>query len=157
MAPIDCARLPSQLALELGARNIRGDSISLTHAVCGRLCRRSLPLAFLARPNRIAPLIGWLDGAQAQHLRVDPTPDRNSTLKVTAAYSERIPWLDAAYHDRFILHGAVIQAANEGGLDATALGIYSEDYISTEVLTGHPAMVANAFLADLVRKYWLTT
>ena len=34
-------------------------------------------------------------------------------------------------------------------------GIYSDDYIATEVLTGHPAMVPQPFGRDVVRKYWL--
>jgi hypothetical protein len=100
-------------------------------------------------------LIGWLDGAQAQHLRVDPDPSHEFTLHIKAADSERIPWLDAAYHDRFILHGAGYPGRYAGGLDPATHGIYSDDYISTEVLTGHPAMVADPFSRDVVRKYWL--
>jgi hypothetical protein len=34
--------------------------------------------------------------------------------------------------------------------------MYSDDYICTEVLTGHPAMVSRPFGRDVVRKYWLT-
>ncbi len=100
-------------------------------------------------------LIGWLDGAQAQHLRIDPDPLHGFTLHIKAAGAERIPWLDAAYHDRFILHGAGYPDRYAGGLDAATHGIYSDDYISTEVLTGHPAMVASPFGRDVVRKYWL--
>jgi hypothetical protein len=100
-------------------------------------------------------LIGWLDGAQAQHLRIDPDTSRGFTLHVKAADAERIPWLDAAYHDRFILHGAGYPDRYAGELDAATHGIYSDDYIATEVLTGHPAMVANPFGRDVVRKYWL--
>ncbi len=100
-------------------------------------------------------LIGWLDGAQAQHLRIDPDTSRGFTLHVKAADAERIPWLDAAYHDRFILHGAGYPGRYEGTLDAATHGIYSDDYIATEVLTGHPAMVADPFSRDVVRKYWL--
>jgi len=33
--------------------------------------------------------------------------------------------------------------------------MYSDDYITTEVMTGHPAMVWDAFTRDTVRKYWL--
>ena len=35
-------------------------------------------------------------------------------------------------------------------------GMYSDDYVCTEVLTGHPAMVSRPFGRDVVRKYWLT-
>jgi hypothetical protein len=61
------------------------------------------------------------------------------------ADAERIPWFDAAYHDRFVLHGAGYEARYLGGLDAKEHGIESDDYMTTEVLTGHPAMVPAAF------------
>ncbi len=99
-------------------------------------------------------LIGWLDGAQAQVLRVDPSQP-SFTWKINAADSERAPWFDAAHHDRIVLHGAGYPDRYAGGLPAKEHGIYSDDYISTEVLTGHPAMVADAFSTDVVRKYWL--
>jgi hypothetical protein len=99
-------------------------------------------------------LIGWLDGAQANHLRVDPN-GAGFTLHVKAAGAERIPWLDAAYHERFILHGAGYPDRYAAGLPADTHGIYSDDYIATEVLTGHPAMVSQPFSRDVVRKYWL--
>jgi hypothetical protein len=103
-------------------------------------------------------LIGGLDGAQANHLRVDPEAtgqDSWFTWRVRCADSERIPWLDAAYHDRFVLHGAGYDPRYRAGLDAGTHGIFSDDYIATEVLTGHPAMVPAAFGRDMVRKYWL--
>ncbi len=99
-------------------------------------------------------LIGWLDGAQANHLRVDPN-GAGFTLRVKAADAERIPWLDAAYHERFILHGAGYPDRYAAGLDEATHGIYSDDYIATEVLTGHPGMVSQPFGRDVVRKYWL--
>jgi hypothetical protein len=99
-------------------------------------------------------LIGWLDGAQANQLRVDPEA-RGFTWRVRAADAERIPWIDAAYHDRFILHGAGYQDRYAGGLDLKTHGMYSYDYMSTEVLSGRPAMAAQPFSRDVVRKYWL--
>jgi hypothetical protein len=99
-------------------------------------------------------LIGWLDGAQANHLRVDPNAS-GFTLHIKAAAAERIPWLDAAYHERFILHGAGYPDRYAAGLAPATHGIYSDDYIATEVLTGHPAMVSEPFSRDVVRKYWL--
>ena len=69
--------------------------------------------------------------------------------------AERTPWFDAAHHDRFILHGAGYPGRYEGGLDPRLHGIYSDDYMATEVLTGHPAMVSRPFGRDVVRKYWL--
>jgi len=100
-------------------------------------------------------LIGWLDGAQAQQLRVDAANTAGFTWKIQCADAERVPWFDAAHHDRFVLHGAGYPDRYAAGLDEAAHGIYSNDYIATEVLTGHPAMVADAFGRDVVRKYWL--
>jgi hypothetical protein len=99
-------------------------------------------------------LIGDLDGAQANHIRAGKSKEW-TTWNVESADAERIPWFDAAHHDRFILHGAGYPGRYEGGLDPKEHGIYSDDYIATEVLTGHPAMVSEAFGRDVVRKYWL--
>jgi hypothetical protein len=99
-------------------------------------------------------LIGWLDGAQANHLRVD-AQGKGFVWNIHCADAERIPWIDAAYHDRFALHGAGYEDRYAAGLDLATHGIYSDDYMATEVLTGHPAMVQAAFSRDVVRKYWL--
>lgn len=104
-------------------------------------------------------LIGWLDGAQTNHLRVDrPLPgDRGWCVwDIRCDDAERTPWFDAAHHDRFILHGAGYSSRYEAGLDSRLHGMYSDDYMATEVLTGHPAMVNRPFGRDVVRKYWLT-
>jgi hypothetical protein len=104
-------------------------------------------------------LIGWLDGAQTNHLRVGPPVGegryRWAVWDWKCADAERTPWYDAAHHDRFILHGAGYSSRYQGGLDAKLHGIYSDDYIATEVLTGHPGMVPGPFGRDVVRKYWL--
>lgn len=103
-------------------------------------------------------LIGSLDGAQTNHLRVG-TPGTGrygwTVWNIRCEDAERTPWFDAAHHDRFILHGAGYSVRYQGGLDAKLHGIYSDDYIATEVLTGHPAMVPSPFGRDVVRKYWL--
>lgn len=98
--------------------------------------------------------IGWVDGTQAQILRVDPRGEA-FTWRIRAADSERVPWFDAAHHDRIVLHGAGYPDRYAGGLDPREHGISSDDYITAEVLTGHPAMVADPFSRDVVRKYWL--
>jgi len=103
-------------------------------------------------------LVGWLDGAQANHLRVDPAatgPNAGFTWRIPCADAERIPWIDAAYHERFVLHGAGYDPRYRAGRDAEQHGIYSDDYVCTEVLTGHPAMVPAPFGREVVRKYWL--
>ncbi|MBZ5619399.1 MAG: hypothetical protein LAQ69_11855 [Acidobacteriia bacterium] len=99
-------------------------------------------------------LIGWLDGADAQQLRIDPE-GRNFTWKIQCSDSERIPWIDVAWHDKFILHGAGYEGRYQGGLDQGEHGAYSDDYITTEVLSGRPAMVPQAFNRDVVRVHWL--
>jgi hypothetical protein len=104
-------------------------------------------------------LIGWLDGAQTNHLRVDrPAPGRYSwsVWDIRCEDAERIPWFDFAHHDRFALHGAGYSSRYEAGMDRRLHGIYSDDYVVTEVLTGHPTMVPRPFDRDVVRKYWLT-
>jgi hypothetical protein len=100
-------------------------------------------------------LIGWLDGADAQQLRVDPKGP-NFTWRIQCADSERIPWIDVAWHDKFILHGAGYEGRYQGGLEQRTHGMYSDDYITTEVLSGRPAMVPSAFNRDVVRVHWLT-
>ena len=106
-------------------------------------------------------LIGWLDGAQTNHLRVGPpvgTGRHAHTLwNFRCKDAERIPWFDVAHHDRFILHGAGYSTRYPAGLDPRMHGVYSDDYIATEVLTGHPTMAISAFGHDVVRKYWLTS
>jgi len=99
-------------------------------------------------------LIGWLDGGQAQQLRVDPD-GKTFTWKIQCADSERIPWIDVAWHDKFILHGAGYEGRYQGGLDQREHGGYSDDYLTTEVLSGRPPMVPQAFNRDVVRVHWL--
>jgi hypothetical protein len=99
-------------------------------------------------------LIGWLDGADAQQLRVD-AKGQGFTWRIECGDSERIPWIDVAWHDKFILHGAGYEGRYQGGLDARSHGEYSDDYLSTEVLSGRPAMVPAPFNRDVVRVYWL--
>ena len=105
-------------------------------------------------------LIGYLDGAQTNHLRVDSEPPKGApswmTWPIRCEDTERIPWSDMAHHDRFVLHGAGYDSRYRGGLRADLHGIYSDDYITTEILTGHPAMVDALFHRDVVRKYWLS-
>jgi hypothetical protein len=104
-------------------------------------------------------LIGWLDGAQTNHLRVGRpvpgNPDGWTVWDWRCEDAERTPWFDVAHHDRFALHGAGYSNRYQGGLDRRLHGIYSDDYIATEVLTGHPAMVDAPFGHDVVRKHWL--
>ena len=103
-------------------------------------------------------LIGDLDGATANHCRVDAADKTGawSVWRVKCARAERVPWFDAAHHDRFILHGAGYENRFLAGLDRREHGIYSDDYTTVEVLTGRPSMASEAFGREVVRKYWLT-
>lgn len=104
-------------------------------------------------------LIGYLDGAQANHLRVGRPlaggTDQWCLWDIRCTDAERIPWFDAAHHDRFVHHGAGYDPRYRAGLDAQKHGMYSDDYIATEVLTAHPAMVDRPFGHNVVRKYYL--
>ena len=103
-------------------------------------------------------LIGWLDGAQANHLRWGQAMAGGHGVMVWAVEAEdgeRIPWLDAAHHHRFACHGAGYEPRYCSGLNTQWHGIRSDDYISAEVLTGHPGMIDSAFDRGGVRKYWL--
>jgi hypothetical protein len=101
-------------------------------------------------------LIGSLDGSQCNHLRVDADPpkgnDAGFVWRIKCADAERVPWFDAAYHDRFSAHGAGYDPRYRAGLDPRMHGIYSDDYICTEVMDGHPPMVSDAGGRDVVRK-----
>ena len=97
--------------------------------------------------------------AQTNHLRVDVPPEGAygwAVWPIRCDDAERIPWFDAAHHDRFALHGAGYASRYAAGQDQRLHGMYSDDYIATEMLTGHPTMVPVAFGRDVVRKYWLT-
>ena len=104
-------------------------------------------------------LIGSLDGSQCNHLRVDPNPpkggDSGFVWRIKCADAERVPWFDAAYHDRFSAHGAGYDPRYRAGLDPRLHGIYSDDYICTEVMDGHPPMAAAAGGWDVLRKAYL--
>ena len=92
--------------------------------------------------------IGWLDGGTAAQM---------STLfwGIEAQDNDRIPWFDIAYHDLFILHGAGYESRYSQGQDARMHGNYSDDYLTMEVLAGHPPMVPMPFGRDVVQAYWL--
>jgi hypothetical protein len=99
--------------------------------------------------------IGWMDGAASAHMRAEGGPQRSNVWQIENAGTERVPWFDAAYHDVLVLQGAGYPGRYNSGQDNRGHGMYSDDYITTEVMTGHPAMVWDAFTRDTVRKYWL--
>ena len=149
--PYDYWTLDGRFFSRLFTRKVWGESFAWIHDWLGD----SAPQISESGPDQ---LIGWLDGAQANHLRVDQPPAGEyswAVWDIRCAGAERIPWFDAAHHDRFVLHGAGYETRYASGLDTRLHGIYSDDYITTEVLTGHPGMAKSAFGRDVVRKYWL--
>ncbi|MFQ6133246.1 MAG: hypothetical protein ACE5R4_14485, partial [Armatimonadota bacterium] len=100
-------------------------------------------------------LIGYLDGADCQHLTLSPEGGR-FLIRVPCEDWERVPWFDAVNHARFILHGVGYSGRYEGGRPRRDHGINSDDYISAEVLEGHALMTdAASWGRAMVRKYWL--
>jgi hypothetical protein len=100
-------------------------------------------------------LIGWLDGADCQFLRLASSWGR-FVNRAPCADWERIPWFDLVNHTRFSLHGVGYSDRYQGGLSREEHGIESDDYISTEMLTGHALMIDLPGMGrGAVRKYWL--
>ncbi|HAK93807.1 MAG TPA: hypothetical protein DCM87_02040 [Planctomycetes bacterium] len=100
-------------------------------------------------------LIGSLEGATCNHLRVDPERRADMTWHIACADAERIPWLGLVWRDKFVLHGAGYGNRFAGGLPLGAHGLQSDDYLSVEALDGHPGMADSPFGRGVVRKYWL--
>ena len=100
-------------------------------------------------------LIGHLDGADAILRRITSVQESYSDV-IPCEDSEFVPWFDAVNHKRFILHGVGYSDRYQGGESRALRGIESDDYISSEALTGHAAMVDLATsIGGTVRKYWL--
>jgi hypothetical protein len=100
-------------------------------------------------------LIGYLDGADCQHLQLSPV-GRSFCIKLNCKDWERVPWFDAVLHGKFSLHGVGYSGRYQGGRDRSGHGIESDDYVSAEILEGHALMIdRGAFGRGAVRKYWL--
>ena len=100
-------------------------------------------------------LIGHLDGADAILRRITTVQESFSDV-IPCEDNEFVPWFDAVNHKRFILHGAGYSDRYQAGESRAVRGIESDDYISSEALTGH-AIMADLAMSDrgTVRKYWL--
>jgi len=103
-------------------------------------------------------LIGYLDGADAQWLRINSDQNRPSkpyTFYLPCEDWERVPWFDAVNHHRFVLYGAGYPYRYDP-LGRGGLGVHTDDYISSEILAGHSLMVDYlSWELPAVRKYWL--
>jgi len=99
-------------------------------------------------------LIGHLDGADAILSRVTPKQESFS-LVLPSKDIEYVPWFDMVNHHRFILHGVGYSNRYEGNAGRSLRGIESDNYLSSEVLTGHALMGDLAMgVRGNVRKYW---
>ena len=99
-------------------------------------------------------LVGWLDGADCQHMTLD-TKGRRFVIGVPMDDWERVPWFDSVLHDRFILYGVGYSGRYQGGRSRMTHGIYSDDYRTAEILQGHALMSDYPmFCRDAVKKYW---
>ncbi|HON90719.1 MAG: hypothetical protein KBI32_12740 [Phycisphaerae bacterium] len=100
-------------------------------------------------------LIGYLDGADCQHLQLS-SEGKSFCIHLHCQDWERVPWYDAVLHDKFSLHGVGYSDRYQGGRSRQGHGIESDDYLSAEILQGHALMIdAQAFGRGAVRKYWL--
>jgi hypothetical protein len=100
-------------------------------------------------------LIGYLDGADCQHLQLSPE-SKSFCIKLNCRDWERVPWFDAVLHDKFSLHGVGYSNRYQGGQDRSGHGIESDDYVSAEILEGHALMIdRGSFGRGAIRKYWL--
>jgi hypothetical protein len=100
-------------------------------------------------------LIGYLDGADCQHLQLSPVA-KSFCNKLGCEDWERVPWFDAVLHNKFSLHGVGYSGRYQGGRDRSGHGIESDDYVSAEILEGHALMIdRGAFGRGAIRKYWL--
>lgn len=98
-------------------------------------------------------LIGWLDGADCQFLRIGEGHFNN---RVPCRDWARVPWFDLVNHARFSLHGVGYSDRYQGGHSREEHGIESDDYLSAEILTGHALMMdLRGMVRGAVRKYWL--
>lgn len=100
-------------------------------------------------------LIGYLDGADCQFLRIGAKP-RQFCIRIACKDWARVPWFDLVNHTRFSLHGVGYSGRYQGGQTRALYGIESDDYLSCEMLTGHALMIdLGARVRGAVRKYWL--
>ncbi len=100
-------------------------------------------------------LIGHLDGADAILRRITSVQESYSDV-IPCEDSEYVPWFDVVNHKRFILHGVGYSDRYQGGESRALRGIESDDYISSEALTGHAVMVdLPTSVRGTIRKYWL--
>jgi hypothetical protein len=100
-------------------------------------------------------LIGHLDGADCQFMLISPESGE-FRMQIKCKEWSRVPWFDAVHHNTFSLHGAGYSNRYEAQRGRSLHGIESDDYIVSEILTGHSLMADwGSEKRGAVRKYWL--
>ncbi len=100
-------------------------------------------------------LIGHLDGADCQFMYISPEQGE-FRIPVKCKEWSRVPWFDAVHHTKFSQHGVGYSNRYEAQRGRAVHGIESDDYITSEILTGHALMVdLGSWRRGAIRKYWL--
>ena len=100
-------------------------------------------------------LIGHLDGSDCQFLMLSAEPG-DFRINIRCKEWARVPWFDAVNHTRFSLHGVGYDSRYVANRGNDLHGYTSDDYMSTEVLTGHALQVGYGTMGrESIRKYWL--
>jgi len=121
----------------------------------GKEANKNFPSAVTISESGLDSLIGHLDGADSNFLFISPEPGE-FRLEIRCQEWSRVPWYNAVHHTKFSLHGAGYSSRYEAQRGRDIHGIESDDYIVSEILTGHALMVDDGSARrGAVRKYWL--
>jgi hypothetical protein len=116
---------------------------------------KHFPSAVTIGESGMDSLIGHLDGADCNFMFISPEPGE-FRINIQCNKWSRVPWFDAVHHTKFSLHGAGYSGRYEAQRGRDLHDIESDDYITSEILTGHALMVDNySARRGAVRKYWL--
>ena len=100
-------------------------------------------------------LIGHLDGSDCNFMFISSEPGE-FRINIDCQEWSRVPWYAAVNHTRFSLHGVGYSSRYEVQRGRDIHGIESDDYITSEILTGNAMMVDRySAMRGAVRKYWL--
>ena len=116
---------------------------------------KNFPSAITTGESGMDSLIGHLDGADSNFMFISSEPGE-FRINIKCKEWSRVPWYDAVHHTKFSLHGAGYSNRYEVMRGRDNHGIESDDYITSEILTGHAMMVDwDSAKRGAVRKYWL--
>ncbi|MDR0335674.1 MAG: DUF5696 domain-containing protein [Planctomycetaceae bacterium] len=116
---------------------------------------KNFPSATTSSEAGMDSLIGHLDGADCQFMLLS-SESGEFRIPLKCKQWSRVPWFDAVHHNTFSLHGVGYSNRYEAQRGRVLHGIDSDDYISSEILTGHALMTDwGSAKRGAVRKYWL--